>query len=520
MRREGPTSEWPERERLVKEIRARQIRDGLVANVAGALFASAFLAFLVPISPERRRELHDLTMLSVVVLAAYLPLVLALGVWWGNRLAAPINRWLLANRPPTDAERCAVLRVPLDQATVSATFWAIAAVLFTAINLGAGPTALINTAVLTLGGVTTAALTYLLAERSMRPVTALALAGAPPTGVSALSVRRRLAVGWILGTGVPLLGIGAVSVTALLDTGVERHDVALAVLLFTAVGYAAGLAILFTTAGSVGDPLVALRSALARVERGDFETRVPVDDGSEIGFVEAGFNSMTSGLRDRERLREAFGTFVDPELTERVLREGTDLAGEEVEVSVLFMDVRGFTTFAESAPAQEVVATLNALYRDVVPAIGAHGGHANKFIGDGLLAVFGAPRRLEAHAASAVAAAIDIARIVGERHAGRLRVGIGVNSGVVVAGTIGGGGRLDFTVIGDVVNTAARVESATRETGDDVLITEATLALLGIDAEGWDERPPVALKGKTRPVRLYAPAPTGAMPPGTPSLTT
>jgi class 3 adenylate cyclase len=103
-----------------------------------------------------------------------------------------------------------------------------------------------------------------------------------------------------------------------------------------------------------------------------------------------------------------------------------------------------------------------------------HGGHANKFIGDGMLAVFGAPERHPDHAEKAVAAAVELGRCVQDYFRGELRVGIGVNSGRVLVGTVGGGGRLDFTVIGDAVNTASRVESATRETGDEVLVTEAT----------------------------------------------
>jgi adenylate cyclase len=180
-----------------------------------------------------------------------------------------------------------------------------------------------------------------------------------------------------------------------------------------------------------------------------------------------------------------------------VAREGTDLRGEELEVSILFMDVRGFTSYAERAAATEVVSRLNDLFDLVVPIVLAHGGHANKFIGDGLLAVFGAPERHADHAARAVAAAREIAQL-------RLNVGIGVNTGRVVVGTIGGGGRRDFTVIGDPVNTAARVEAATRETGDTVLVTEATLRALGTH-EDFEERPAVPLKGKTEIVRLFAP---------------
>jgi adenylate cyclase len=152
-----------------------------------------------------------------------------------------------------------------------------------------------------------------------------------------------------------------------------------------------------------------------------------------------------------------------------------------------------------------VVSRLNGLYEVVVPVILRHGGHANKFIGDGLLAVFGAPERHADHADRAVAAALEIADRVNSV-SGDLRVGLGVNSGTVVVGTIGGGGRLDFTVIGDAVNTAARVESATRQTGDDLLITGETHDRLRTVDGAWEERPAMPLKGKSKDVALYAPA--------------
>src|SRR5207244_3543215 len=154
-------------------------------------------------------------------------------------------------------------------------------------------------------------------------------------------------------------------------------------------------------------------------------------------------------------------------------------------VSILFLDVRGFTSFSERADAKTVVALLNELYDQVVPIVLEHGGHANKFIGDGLLAVFGAPERLTDHAERAVRAGLEVARTVADAYKGELRVGIGVNSGRVLVGTIGGGGRLDFTVIGDTVNTASRVESATRQTDDDMLITEYTRSLIGPSVATW-----------------------------------
>jgi class 3 adenylate cyclase len=258
-------------------------------------------------------------------------------------------------------------------------------------------------------------------------------------------------------------------------------------------------------AGSVAAPIRRLQAAAERVGAGDLATRVPVVAGDETGELTHAFNRMVSGLQERERLRDAFGTFVDPDLADRVARDGTDLRGEELDVSILFMDVRGFTTLSENAPAQQVVSQLNALYEIVVPVILRHGGHANKFIGDGLLAVFGAPERHADHADRAVAAALEIAERVNRGGAtGELRVGLGVNTGTVVVGTIGGGGRLDFTVIGDAVNTAARVESATRATGDDVLITSETRQRISSADGPWEERPPIPLKGKAKAIALYA----------------
>jgi class 3 adenylate cyclase len=186
-----------------------------------------------------------------------------------------------------------------------------------------------------------------------------------------------------------------------------------------------------------------------------------------------------------------------------VLEEGTVIDGEEAEVTVLFVDIREFTAFAERASAAEVVSELNAFYERVVPVLIRHGGHANKFVGDGLLGLFGAPERLPDHADRGVAAALDIARVVRRAYGGRLRIGIGVNSGPVVAGTIGGGGRVEFTVIGDTVNTAARVEAITRETDDTVLITEATRCLLHRDHGGFAERGTIPLRGRSEPVKVH-----------------
>ncbi len=218
---------------------------------------------------------------------------------------------------------------------------------------------------------------------------------------------------------------------------------------------------------------------------------------------------MVEGLAERERIREVFGTYVDREVAEHILREGISLEGEEVEVTMMFVDIRDFTSFAERSSAPEVVATINRLFERAVPIIRAHRGHVDKFVGDGLLAVFGAPRREADHADQALAAALEIERAVTEEFHGKLSVGIGLNSGPVVAGNVGGAGRLEFSVIGDAVNVAARVQAATRRTGDAVLVSEHTRRLLSrATAASLEDRPTVPLKGKTQAVALYAPIST------------
>jgi class 3 adenylate cyclase len=302
-------------------------------------------------------------------------------------------------------------------------------------------------------------------------------------------------------TGVAVAGLAQNSRGDLSDLGADA-----AVALAVALTISLELSVLLTR--SIVGPISSLRDAARSVGGGDLTVRVPVLSTDETGALSRAFNDAVSGLEERERLREAFGAFVDPEIAERVAREGSVLEGEEVEVSIVFVDIRGFTAFAERSNAHEVVTLLNDYYERLVPVLLRHGGHANKFVGDGLLGVFGAPDRLPEHADRAVAAALEMVELVRDAYGGEVRIGIGVNSGPVVAGTIGGGGRVEFTVIGDAVNTAARVEGATRETGDDVLITEATHCLLSDGGVGWQRcHQDVTLKGKSEHVRLYMPRP-------------
>ena len=252
-------------------------------------------------------------------------------------------------------------------------------------------------------------------------------------------------------------------------------------------------------------PLFDVVDGTARVGRGDLATPVPVSSLDEIGDLASAFNRMQQGLAERAALHSAFGSYVDPTLAQRIVESGSAVfEGEALEVTVLFADVRDFTAFSESVSPDEAVAVLNRLFDVVVPAIRDQGGHANHYMGDGLLAVFGAPQPLEDHATAAVAAAIEMQRGVRSTFGHRIRLGIGINTGEVIAGTVGGGGRLEFTVIGDAVNVASRVEQLTKETGDAILITEATRHALSAPRQRTSKRGAHQLRGKAAETTVHA----------------
>jgi adenylate cyclase len=494
---------------LYRRTRSRYFDAAAVATVLNGVVVAGFGVVMLALYVDV--DTGELALFAACSVGGYV----VEGVVAGShlrRIAEPARAWLAGDRgeEATMQAWSAAARLPLDllrrgrlYALGAAGAAAAAIVLAGELGLSTVEAALLFPTSFLLY-LCSAVLRYIALELSMRPVletVGARLPRASPPASARVSLHRRL-----LAT-VPMVSWGtAILVAGLLtDDGRSLDTIGLAGVVAIAVTAAVSVWLSLVLADAVSAPIVDLRDATRSVGAGDLAVRVPVVSTDETGELAASFNEMMAGLAERERLREAFGVFVDPALTERVLAEGTDLRGELVEASVLFLDVRGFTAFAEGAAASDVVARLNALYEAVVPVILRHGGHANKFIGDGLLAVFGAPARHADHAARAVAAAREIAALVRDGAAGDLEIGIGVNSGRVVAGTIGGGGRRDFTVIGDPVNTAARVEAATRLTGDDILITETTLQALGRDGEEFEERPSVPLKGKAAPVRLYAP---------------
>ncbi|WP_254358849.1 adenylate/guanylate cyclase domain-containing protein [Mycolicibacterium peregrinum] len=484
----------------------RWVRSAAVVGAGGGGIVGAFLAFAAPIvlSPaDTQRLLMRGGTVLIVFLAVAVPVMMRVR---RHRFAAG-TAWLSEGRAPTPKEQRMTLGASGEAVRLSAAVWGVGAVIFGSLALSQQvSTAVYIFSVVALGGISTSAVWYLIVERVMRPVSARALDGATPDRRFGPTIGRRLMMAWLLATGVPLFGVAVLAVGYLADVGFRAQRTFAAILILVAVAIVVGLFAILIAIRSVTERVTALRRALAQVQAGDFGARVEVDDASEIGRLQAGFNTMTAGLAERERIRHTFGTYVDRDVAEHILCAAGSVEAQEVDVTLMFVDVRGFTTLAEQLQPTEVVTTLNRLFERIVPIVHDHGGHVDKYAGDGLMAVFGAPRHQDRHADDALGAALQIAAAVHDEFSGTLSVGVGLNSGPVVAGNVGGAGRLEFSVIGDAVNIASRVETATRQTGDTVLLTGATLSQLTRDQGRFEARPGLALKGKTNPVAVYAPA--------------
>ncbi|GAC1434331.1 MAG: hypothetical protein NVSMB51_01230 [Solirubrobacteraceae bacterium] len=284
-------------------------------------------------------------------------------------------------------------------------------------------------------------------------------------------------------------------------TPIERLQIGVAVAVLVAA--LVGMVPVSLLVDSLRTSIASLTRAAQRVEGGDLTATVRLVAVDETAPVALSFNRMTAGLREREALQSAMGAYVDPVIAKRVLTEGHRLSGEAADVTIMFVDIVGFTALAEDAIPEEVVSDLNDFFALVVPVIERHCGHANKLLGDGLMAVFGVPIPLDHHGDHALAAAREIDQALAERYDGQLRAGIGLNSGTVVVGSMGGGRKLDYTVIGDPVNVAARVEALTRQTGDSILLTEATRQALSDPSVQLVERGSTPVKGRKQQVALY-----------------
>ena len=262
--------------------------------------------------------------------------------------------------------------------------------------------------------------------------------------------------------GAAYVGFSQVAIAQAVGRARTRAFVITLAMLAVGVGGAVALA------AALARPIVRLMQGTRAVADGDFSVSLPVTSRDELGTLTAAFNDMARSLGEKEMIKRAFSRYVAREVVDEILKDPEQLAltGARRDVTVLFCDIRGFTATAESLPPEEVVELLNEFYELMIEATFKYDGTLDKFLGDGVMAVFGAPLFRPDHALMAAKAALAMQAGIRELsarrvHAGKspLAVGIGVNAGEVIAGTVGSHARMEYTVVGDSVNLAARLES-------------------------------------------------------------
>lgn len=315
----------------------------------------------------------------------------------------------------------------------------------------------------------------------------------------------RLGMAWLLGTGVPFVGVFVLGIVGAFGSVQHAHYIGGAVIFLAIVGSCTGLLATILAAKAIAHPVSAVRVGLERVARGELDVDVPVDDSSEVGQLQAGFNRMAEGLRERERIRDMFGRQVGQEVARAALSEGVRLGGEEREIAALYVDLVGSTSLALALPPTEVVRLLNRFFRVVVEVVEAEGGLVNKFEGDAALSVFGAPVVCEDCAGDGLRAARRLAARL-SHELPEVDFGIGVSAGVAVAGNVGAERRFEYTVIGDPVNEAARLAELAKERPERVLASSAALDRAGeAERQAWSVTEAAVLRGRLAPTQLAHP---------------
>lgn len=325
-------------------------------------------------------------------------------------------------------------------------------------------------------------------------------------GAFPLSLRSRGLI-WAVSAGIcPIISLMLLSLAPHPD-GVQAAR-------FTLTVGVIGIIFALTSAWMVDwlviEPVNELKQTAQAVSAGNFNLQIPLRRADELGLLIDEFNRMILELRHKQHLQETFGRHVGQKAAQRILQENPDLKGAEQEISVLFADLRDFTSRCSRSSPQEIVTLLNLFLSTMVEIVEQrHGGMVNKFLGDGFMALFGIEDEQANHAARAVAAGkemlVGLQRINGyltDQGQPPLAMGIGIHTGLAVIGSIGSRNRLEYTAIGDTVNVAARVESLTKKLGKPLLMTVATQIALPASV-ATQPVPPQSVKGQRQPLSLF-----------------
>jgi adenylate cyclase len=271
-----------------------------------------------------------------------------------------------------------------------------------------------------------------------------------------------------------------------------------------------GLAFIFNFifSQSMTSPLSYLYWATEKIAEGDFNVKLEPQSNDEIGALTTAFKKMTVGLQERDKLKSTFSKFHSKEIAQKILSGEIKLGGEKKMATVFFSDIRGFTPLSESMTPDEVVRMLNEYMTEMVNIIYKHSGVVDKYVGDAIMALWGVPNSGPQDAINAVRAALDMRkamRTLNQKRKSRgqpeINIGMGIHSGEVLAGNIGSDQRLEYTVIGDTVNQSSRIESANKDFGSDLLISDSTYAL--VKSKGIIAGPPISIKVKGKAQNIF-----------------
>ena len=257
----------------------------------------------------------------------------------------------------------------------------------------------------------------------------------------------------------------------------------------------------------IAHPILDLAEGARFIAEGDYERRLQIQSRDEIGYLTKSFNDMAEGLKDRDFIKSTFGRYVSKDVMHDILNGNIALGGEKKLITILFSDIRSFTSLSEAMDPEKVVKLLNDYFDEMDTVISAHGGSINKYMGDGILAIYGAPNKMENSALKAVESAREMLAALeklNKRKSLKLKIGLGIHTGEAVVGNIGSQNRTEYTVIGDAVNLASRIESLTKKYKQDLLISDDTAENVGTEfiLRLIDK---VRVKGKNIPVTLYSP---------------
>lgn len=512
---------------LLRRLTALSI---LPANVAGALAVYLYFSYIDPAGGGPVPDRPTVVAVGFVVAAT----MLALNWYLGARWTHPIQRWrkaLLRGTPagavPLGVRR-RVLNAALANAILSLSAWTIAGIVYFAalrrlLGVPLVESLRVFLAIVLVGGPVTSALAFLVSEYHWRREIPFFFPDGelPREGVLRVPVRIRLALTFLLTAVLPLLLVLLVDLTVATELEGEPAARWLWQRLLPAQLYIVAIASLASTvmgllvARFINRPVQALRAAMAQVAAGNLDVHVAVRSPDELGELTRHFNVMVRELRAAARARELFGRYVSRAVAREALERGVGEDGVVVEATAMFVDLRGFTAMTRQLPAREIVRVLNAYYATVERVCDREGGVITQFLGDGVVVVFGGPLRpLGDHARRAVMAAVAIERELAAVPERRLEAGIGICTGQMLAGHIQARERVVYTIVGDAVNQAARLQVRTRDFTARILVTESTREAMGDPPPGVRIRPCgwVALRGIEERVEAWAVVPAEESP--------